>query len=120
MTESSNELDRTVVITVVTMGVVQVAIDDVVDVIPVGHSLMTASWSVYVVFIMTCAGVIGRAGVWIFLIHVKAVLIYVVSMHVMKMAVMNIVDVISMPNRCVATIRPMHVCVVHVFFARLI
>ena len=109
MTESSNDLDRPVVITVVAMGVVQVTIDDVVDVIPVGHSLVTTARSVNVVFIMTCAAVIGRAGVWIFLIHVKAVLIYVVSMHVMKMAIMNIVDVVSMPNRCVATIRPMYV-----------
>ena len=120
MTESSNDLDWPVVIAVVAVGVVQVAIDDVVDVIPVGHSLMTTSWSMDVVFIMACAAMTGRAGVWIGLRHLKPVLIYVVSMHVMKMAIMYIVDVISMPNRCVATIRPMYVCVAHVFFARLI
>lgn len=68
----------------VTMGMMEPAIDDVIGVVAMGNSLMSTTWPVNMAILM-----IDRlAMVWVFLTHFQAVLIVVVTMSVVHMPIM--------------------------------
>ncbi|MEW8403817.1 MAG: hypothetical protein AB2688_03725 [Candidatus Thiodiazotropha taylori] len=72
------------IIAVVTMGMMEPAIDDVIGVVAMGNSLMSTTWPVNMAILM-----IDRlAMVWVFLTHFQAVLIVVVTMSVVHMPIM--------------------------------
>jgi hypothetical protein len=50
------------VIAMIAMRVMQVAVDQVIDVIAVGHGLVSAAWAMHVTGLMTSAAVCGCAG----------------------------------------------------------
>ena len=93
------------------------AIDDVVDVIPVGDRFMPAAGAVDVVFVVAGAAVGRRTGVGIRVGHVESMFVHVVSVHVMQVTVVKVVNVIAVSNRCMSAIRSMNVRVVGVFVA---
>jgi hypothetical protein len=63
-----------VVIAVVAVRVVQVAIDEVVDVVAVGDGLMPTAWAMDVLGGVACAAVRGGALRWVLVAHGQAVL----------------------------------------------
>ena len=93
------------------------AIDNVVDVIPVGHRFMPAAGAMDVVFVVSGATVSGRTGVWILVGHVESMFVYVVPVHVMQVTVVKVVNVIAVSNRRMSAIRSMNVRVVGVLVA---
>jgi hypothetical protein len=105
---SLNELNRAVVITMVTVGMVQVTIHQIIDVIPMGHCLMATARPVHMVFIVPRAAMAVRTVFRVVLGDFKAVLIHVVPMGVMEVSVVKVVGMVSVPNRCVPAIWTMH------------
>jgi hypothetical protein len=86
----------------VAVRVVQVAIDEIVDVVAMRHGLVTAPGPVLVSRLMSRTLVLGRASVRVRSGDLDRVLVDVVGMHVMEMAVMEIIDVIAMLDRRVS------------------
>ena len=88
----------------VAVGMVQVTIHQVVNVIPMGHSLMATAWPMHMVFIVARAAMAVRTVFRVVLGDFKAVLIHVVPMGVMEVSVMKVVGMVSVPDRCVTAI----------------
>lgn len=100
----------------VAMRMVQVTVDQVVDMIAVRHRLVAAAWTVLVAFWMARAIVVRRAAIGIGRTHGDDVLIEVVLVRMMKMAVVEIVDVAIVPYRRVTALRAVLVRVVAMDF----
>lgn len=102
---SGNYIQRTVIIAVVAMRMVQVSINEIVDMAAVRDGFVAASGTVLVIGIVTVAAMIGRARIRIFRRHFDYVLIDVIAMRVMQMPVMQIIDMIIVAHRSVPAIR---------------
>ena len=96
------------IIAVTIVGMVQVTIDKIVDVIPMGHRLVTTSWTVNMIFFVSGATMVRGTGIRVFFGHIQPVLVYVVIVHMVEMPIVEIVDMVSMSNGCVPTIWAMH------------
>jgi hypothetical protein len=83
----------------VAVGMVQVAIDQIIDMVAVRHGLVAATGAVPVVLRMLAAIVSGRAALRIGGAHGDGVLVEMIFVGVMKMAVMKIVDVALVSDR---------------------
>ena len=71
----------------------EVAVDDIVDVIAVGHRFVSAARPVDVVGIVVIAGVIRGAAVRVLVAHRDFMLFYSVLGLMMEVAVVKIIDV---------------------------
>jgi hypothetical protein len=91
-----------VVVAVIAVRVVQVAIDEIVDMIAVRHGFVPAARAMDVVGSMTGAAMVWRAPVGVHVGDLDHVLIDVAVVHVMKMPIMQVVHVIAMAYGCVA------------------
>ena len=96
------------VITVITMRVVQVPIDEVVDMVPMWDRFMPTARTMNVALLMASAAVIRRAGGGVLFCHLELVFIHMVSMHVVEMAVMEIVHMVPMLDGGVAAAWAVH------------
>ena len=96
------------------VGMVQVTLDDVVDVITVRHGLVPAIRSVRVIAPVTRAVVVGRAVGRIVTRHLEGVLVDVTVVRVMQMTVVQVVDVTIMRDRRVPAVGAMGVRVIRV------
>jgi hypothetical protein len=76
-----------VIVAVMAVRMVQVAVDEIVDVIPMRHRFMTASRSVNVTRVVAAAA--RRALVRIFGAHVEPVLVYMIAVRMMQMTVIR-------------------------------
>src|ERR1700747_2013896 len=101
----SGKFNRTVVVTVIAMRVMQVAVDEIIDVIPVGHRFMAAPGSVDVAWLVASA--VGSTLIRIFCAHLEPVFVHVIDMGMVQVTIMQIVDVIAMPDRSVSAVRTM-------------
>jgi hypothetical protein len=75
------------VIAVVAVRVVQMAIDQVIDMITMGHRLMAATWAVYMIGGVAGALMAWRAALWVVSVHRQAVLVDMIAMHMVQVAV---------------------------------
>src|SRR5262249_1933690 len=80
------------------MGMMQMPIDQIVDVVPVRHNLMPPSRAVPGRRVMPAALVLRRAPVRIGRRYLDGVLVNVILVNVVQMAVVQIVDVIAMAD----------------------
>jgi hypothetical protein len=96
----------------IAMRMMQVAIDEVIDVVAMRHRLVTAAGAVDMASLMPGALVVGGAGVGIRRADLDHMFIDMVPMRVMQMAVMQVIDVIAMANGGMAAARAMLVIVV--------
>ena len=96
-----------VIVAVDAMGVVQVAVHQVIDVIPVGHRLVAAVRAVNVLLVMREAVVAWRAFLGIRRIHLNVVIVHVIAVRVVQVAIVKIVGVTIVLNRRVATVGAM-------------
>lgn len=95
------------VVAVVAVGVVKAPFDQEVDVVAVGHRLVTAALPVLVSF----APVGLVATVRALLVHGEAVVVHVISMGVVQVPVMEEVDMALVDHGSVAATRPVKVLV---------
>jgi hypothetical protein len=89
-----------VVVAVIAVRVMQVAVDQVVDVVPVRHGLVSASRTVHMIGVVPATSVLRRAPVWIGRRYLDGVLVDVIVMHMMQMAIVEIVHVVAVANGC--------------------
>jgi hypothetical protein len=104
--------DVTVVIAVAAVGVMQVPVDEVVDVVAMGHSLVPAIGAMNVGRIVRGAGVSGGAGVRVLGGHVEVMFVVVVVVMVVHVAVMQIVGMVAVENGGVSASGPVNMDVV--------
>ncbi len=100
------------VVAVVSVGVVEVTVDEVVDVVAVGHGLVSAAGAVDVTVLVAGALVFGGAGGRVAFAHLDHVLVDVVAVGVMEVAVVEVIHVITVLDGDVAAIGPVDVVVV--------
>lgn len=75
------------VVAVTVVAVMKVALDDIVGVIAVRNSFVTAAGTMYVISSVTCAAVTGAA--------IEMMLINVIAVLMMKMSIMKVVYVVT-------------------------
>ena len=95
------------IVAVGAMGMMQVPIHQVVDVIPVGYSLMTAVHAVSVGLIMTGTFVAWRAFLRIFQVYLDAVVVHLIAMGVVQVPIVKVVNVAIVLHSGMATGRAM-------------
>jgi hypothetical protein len=91
------------VVAVVTVRVVQVAIHQVINVITMGYRLMTAVWAVYMIGGVAGALMVWRAALGVVSVHRQAVLVDMVTVHMVQMAVMQEINVAIVLDSRMAT-----------------
>jgi hypothetical protein len=94
-----------VVVAVAAVRVVQVPGDQVVEVVRMGHGLVTAAGTVLVAAVMRTAGVVGRALFGVGGAGGQAVLVHVVAVHVMQVAVVQVIRVAFVTHGSMAAAR---------------
>ena len=90
-------------VAVTIMGVMQMAIDQVVDMISVGHCLVSAVVAVLMCSTVACTIVTARAIRGIQCVDFKPVLIDVALVKRVQVAIVEIVSVSVVDKRCMAT-----------------
>jgi hypothetical protein len=103
-----------VVVTVIAVRMVQVAVDEIVDVIPMRHRFMAAPRSVNVARLVAAAA--RRALVRIFGAHFEPVLVYMIAVRMMQMPVMQIINMIVVLDGSMSAVRAMLMVVVSVMW----
>lgn len=92
------------VVAMVSVRVVQVTIDQIVNVVAMRNRLVSAAGTMDMVGLMARAAVNGRAAIGILLAHLDDMLVDVIAMRMMQMAVVQVVNMIPMPNGDVAAV----------------
>jgi len=100
------------VVAMIAVGMMKMSIDEIVDVISMRHSLMPAPRPMHVSGRMPGALMLRRADVRVLRRNLDGVLVHVPSVHVVQMAIMEIIDVIAMLHSRMPTAGPMLVRVV--------
>jgi hypothetical protein len=106
-----------VVVAVAVVGVVQVTVDEVVDVVAVRDRRVSATRTMYVSGVVPGAAVLRRACIGIGRRYADRVLVHVVAVGMMQMPVVDVVDVTIVPHSDVAAVRSVHVLVIRVRLA---
>lgn len=102
------------IVAVVAVGVVQVAVDQVVDVVAVGHGFVATPRTVHVVGGVTPARMRRRAAIGVRRVDGDGVFVDVIVVGMMEVTIVEVVDVTVVKDACVAAARTMDVLVVGV------
>lgn len=84
------------IIAVISVWMMQVAIDKIVDMISVWLGFVPAARPVYMIRLVARTAMFGRASIRVFLRDFDNVLVNVIAMHVMQMPIMQIIDMTIM------------------------
>jgi hypothetical protein len=103
--ENLGDLDFAVVVAVILAWMVQVAVDQIIDVIAVRDRFVAAPGAMSMAFVVFAAVVFGSAFGGIGAAHFELVLFDAGADDVMQMPIVQIVDVAVVPNRRVPAIR---------------
>ena len=90
------------IVAVIVVGMVQVAVDDVIDVVAVGNRLVTAARTMVLTVSVLGALVVGRAFGRIDAADAQAMFLDLIARRMVKMAVVEIIDVAVMLDGLVA------------------
>jgi hypothetical protein len=107
-----DHLERAVIVAVVAMRMMQVTFDQVVGVVAVRHGLVAAAGAMPMVRVMAAAAVVRRAADGIALAYGNHMLVDMAFVRVMKMTVMEIVEMALVPHGNMAAARTVRVRVV--------
>jgi hypothetical protein len=88
-----------VIVAMITVRMVKVAIDEIVDMVAMRDGLMPATRSVHMTWLVSGATVVRRATIRILGRHFNDVLVYVIGVRVVKVPIVQVVDVIAMADR---------------------
>jgi hypothetical protein len=101
----------------VSVRMVQMPVDEVIDMIPVRNGFMTAARAMHVVCVVPPASVVGGTASRVGFVNVDRVLIDVVFVEVMEVTVVKVVHVITVLHGRMATIGPVLMAMFRVRFA---
>jgi hypothetical protein len=110
--------DRTVIVAVVAVRVVQASVDKIIEVISMRHGLVTASRAVLMRSVVSACPVLGSAAVGIVSGDLQDVLLYVVAFYMVEVSILEVVNVIFVSNRDMSAARAM--CVRAIGVSRLV
>ncbi|OJU27739.1 MAG: hypothetical protein BGN89_09950 [Alphaproteobacteria bacterium 64-6] len=96
------------VVAVITVRMVQVAFDEVVNMITMRHGFVSAAGPMHMIRCVPGAAMVRRAPVGILVRDFDHVLIDVVAVHVMKMPVVQVVHVIAVVDGGVTALGAVH------------
>jgi hypothetical protein len=82
-------------------------VDNIVNVVPMRHSLVPASWTMHMPSFVSGAGMVRRADIRIFCRDFDQMFIDVFAMHMMQVAIVKVIDMIAVLYRRVPASRPM-------------
>jgi hypothetical protein len=99
------------------MGMVQVTVHEVVNVVAMGNGLVPTVGAVHVVMVMTGTVVCWGARGGVDRVDIEGVLVDMVCVDMVKVAIVQVVDMVVVPNRCVPTALSMRVLVVWMLIA---
>lgn len=102
------------IVTVVVMGMMKAAVDEVIDVIAMRDGLMPTPRSMHMTRFVARRTVFRCATLRVLLAHLDDVLVHVVSVWMMQMAIVQVVNVIVMLHRDMAAVGAMLMVVVGV------
>jgi hypothetical protein len=91
-----------VVVAVIAVGMVQRAIDQIINMIAVRDRLMTTAGTVHVVCIVALMPELRRAAFGVLCVHLDHMLLDDVALLMVQVAIVKVVDVIVMPDCDVA------------------
>jgi hypothetical protein len=100
------------VVAMITMRMMQVAVDDIVDMIAVRYRFVSASRPVHMDCIMGAAAVVRRTLIRILRADLEPVLVYMIAMRMMQVTIMQVIDMIAMPDGGVPAVRAVLMVVV--------
>jgi hypothetical protein len=100
-----------VVVAVISVRVVEVAVDEVIDVVAVWHGLVAALGPVSVAGLVGVARVIGGAALGVAPADRDHVLVDMVSVGMVEMTIVQVVDMVLVPDRDVPAFRTVLVLV---------
>jgi hypothetical protein len=103
---------RAVIIAMVAVRMMQVALYQVVDMVPMGHPVVAAIGTMNVPFTVAGAVMVSCASIGIRCVHFEHVLIDMIPVHMVQVPVMQVVDVPVMADGLVPAVRPVLVRVV--------
>ena len=112
----SGQFYRTVIVAVITVGMMQVPIDQVIDVVAVGDSRVATARAVYVACFVARA-IVRLAPVRVAIRDLDGVFVVVIFVGAMQVPVMQVTHVIAMLDGDMAAVWPMGVVVVFVDLA---
>ena len=102
------------IVAVIAVGVMQVSLDQVVDVIAVGHRLVATVGAVFVLDLVILSCGLGRAAVRVLVADGDPMLVEVIVVRMMEMAIVQIVRVPVVADCDMSTVRAVLVLVVGV------
>lgn len=108
---------RTVIIAMIAMRMMQASIDEIVDVVTVRNCLMTAAGAMPMRRFMSARTVLRRATIGVAVGHFEDVVLGMAILHMLQMTVIEIIEVVLMPNGNMAAVGAMDV---RAFVSRLI
>jgi hypothetical protein len=104
-----NHRQRAVIVAMIAVRMVQVPTNQIIDVVSVGNRLVTTVGAMLMRRIMSTAVVLRRAAIRIRCSDCDHVFIGKTVMHMLQMAVVEIIDVALVPDRGMTTVRPVDV-----------
>ena len=96
------------IVAVIAMVVMQMAADQIIDMIAVRNRLVTAIRAVPMLAVVFVAAVIRRAAIRIAITYADPMLFHPIAADVMQMPVVQIIGVAVVPHCRVSAIRAMH------------
>ena len=93
------------VVAVAVVGMVEVAVDEVVDVIPMRHRRVAAAGAMHMTWRMPGTPVRRGAVSGVVLVHIDDMLVDVILVGVVEVAVVEVVDVIVVLDRQMSAVR---------------
>ncbi len=104
-------------IAMISMGIMQVAVYQITDVVSMRHRLMSTPGTMHMIVGMAVAFMPSRTPRRVLIVHRQHVLVVVIPMGMVQVAVMEIVHMTVVPNRRMPTIRSMFVIVILMLIA---
>lgn len=93
------------VVAVIPVGMMQMAVHEVADMVAVGHGFVTAARAMDMALLVAAAIMIWRAAVRVLIGDFDRVLVHMILMRMMQMAVMKIIDMVVVLDCGVAAVR---------------
>ncbi|HET6320840.1 MAG TPA: hypothetical protein VFF87_02205 [Hyphomicrobium sp.] len=94
------------VVAMVAVRMVQVAVDEIVDVVAMRHRFVSAARTMHVPWLMAGAAVLGRAAIGVAIGHFDHVLMHVVAVGMVQVPIVQVIDVVTVADGGVSAAGP--------------
>lgn len=116
--DSTQYVDRTMIVAMIAMRVMQMAVNQIIDVVPMGYRFMTTSWAVYMSGFMTIALMAWCALVRCGVGNLNHMFVDMILVRMMQMTIMKIVDMAIVVYGCMPAVGAVLMFVVWMLLTR--